>query len=257
MSITKWRPPPFQKTYFYVTSCHSASCPQCTVHWEEHQPRGILELLGQKHYPLSRSVSVSLSRKNGSYNTFPFYVTDLVRIMKSWSVGTNIWNAQYVQGFKWQKMTKQWGWSAEMVMSLNFSSELGERPQKVKFVLNIHRLCRDESSAVSEPSGPGAAHTKADPHVTPAVAQPHHPSLSHCSHHPSTAQKAGYRGVSSHMVYSNQPPSPSWAWLICPHSSCPNGDITPLWDCLLTRTEQFTSSPGFSFWSFEYTPPCS
>lgn len=22
-------------------------------------------------------------------------------------------------------------------------------------------------------------------------------------------------------------------------------------------TEQFTSSPGFSFWSFEYTPPCS
>ena len=61
----------------------------------------------------------------------------------------------------------------------------------------------------------------------------------------------------SHMLYSNQPPSPSWAWVICPHPSCPNGDITPLWDCLLTHTQQFTCSPGFSFWSFEYTPPCS
>lgn len=97
--------------------------------------------------------------------------------------------------------------SAEMVMSLNSSSELGEAPQKVKFVLNIHRLCRDESSAVSEPLCPGAAHTKAEPYVTPAAAQPYHPRLSHCSHHPSTAQER-YRGVSSHTVYSNQPPSP-------------------------------------------------
>ena len=101
--------------------------------------------------------------------------------MKSWSVGTNICGMPNTCN-KWQKMTKQWGQSAEMVMPLNFSSELGEHPQKVRFVLKLHRLSRDESSAVSEPSDPGAAHTKAEPHVTPAVTQPHHTRLSHCSH---------------------------------------------------------------------------
>lgn len=82
-------PPPFQKLTSVLHPATLLSCPQCTMHWEEHQPRGILNSLAKKHYPLSRSVfRFPCLEKNGSYNTFPGYVTDVVRIMKSWSVGT-------------------------------------------------------------------------------------------------------------------------------------------------------------------------
>lgn len=113
-----------------------------------------------------------------------------------------------------------------MVMSLSFSSELGEHPQKVSFVLNTHRLPGDGSSAVSEPSGPGAAHTTADPHVTPAAAQPHHPRLGHCSHrtkHPSESWVQ--RCSPSHAVLK---PDPLSIWSLGHLSTLPALVVTSL-----------------------------
>ena len=107
-----------------------------------------------------------------------------------------------------------------------FSSELGEHPQKIRFVLNTHRLSRAESSAVGEPSGPAAAHARAEPRVTPAGAQPHHPRLSRCSHwttHPSESWVQ--RCCPSHAVLK---PAPRSIWSLGHLSTLPALVVTSL-----------------------------
>lgn len=156
------------------------------------------------------------------------------------------------------KMTKQWSWSLEMwcLSILPVSWESTHRKSSLfltytdcagtSLLLLVSPQVQVQPTPRQSPS--------CDTSSSPAFITPR---LSHCSHHPSTAQKAGYRGVSSSDFGTSNSSPISVSQPGSSVHTLPALIVTSLpWDCLLTEQKLIEHRAGShppqvsSFWSF-------